>query len=127
MPEEPKENMWIAIGKYGFATVAAVALGLVLYQVVIVPFQTAQEESRKEAAEERAAARAERAANAKALSESAKEVSSSNKILADSTKQFADSYQKMATASDATVKILQELRDDQRKFPAVREYTKEGP
>lgn len=108
------------IGQYGLATVATVVLSLVLYQAVIVPYQTAQEESRKEAAEERAAARVERAANAKALAESAKEVTKANQALAETNKSLADSYAKMADGFETSNSILRDMRDDQRKFPAVQ-------
>jgi hypothetical protein len=108
---------WEAIGKYGFGVVAAVALGWVLYQFNVVP-----------ANEERNDAREERKANAKALLDASKEVSKTNQALSETNKSLAESYQKMsgsmelqAATNKATVAILEQIRDDQKKFPAVRE------
>jgi hypothetical protein len=98
------------ISKYGFATVAAVAVSWAFYQFNIVPSN-----------EERNDAREERKAMNKALVESSKEVSKTNQAQSETNKSLAESYAKMTTSNEATVQILREIRDDQKKFPAVRE------
>lgn len=85
------------VGKYGFATVAAAALGWALYQFNIVP-----------ANEERMDAREERKATAKALVEANKESNAT-------TRSLAESYQKMTTSVESQTEILRQIRDDQRR------------
>jgi hypothetical protein len=91
-----KETLEV-VSKYGFATVAAIALSWAFYQFNIVP-----------ANEERMDAREERKATAKALVEANKESNST-------TRSLADSYQKMTTSVESQTEILRQIRDDQRR------------
>jgi hypothetical protein len=96
-----------ALSKYGFATVASAIFGWIIYSFMIVP-----------ANEERVDAREERKATAKALLESASKTNETNSSL-------ARSYEKMSSAIDAQTSLLKDIRDDTKKFPAVREFSKE--
>lgn len=46
-------------------------------------------------------------------------------VLGENVRQAGEQTRALVQSSDATVKLLRDIRDDTRKFPAVREYAKE--
>jgi len=107
------KETWEAVGKYGLATVLVFVFLWAMQQYMIEP-----------ANEERMDAREERKATAKALVDSNREVNTTNRSLADSYSKMADGINKLTTGFDTLITVTKELRDDTRKFPAVREFTK---
>lgn len=100
MSDQSDNSLWAQIGKYGIATVFAVILLGILRYDMILP------------------ANEDRKSTTNALIEA-------NKANTEINRSLTESYQKMSTAVDGQTTILREIRDDQKKFPAVREASKD--